>query len=499
MEVNNYSSALLAHADVESQILAEIAEGNYKIVHDKPFIVSALGAIPKSSGGIRLIHDASQPQGQAINDFAVNESQIRYQSVADAIQLITPQSYMARLDLKAAYRSVSVKESHHQYTGLKWRFTGHDQDTYLVDTKLPFGARLSVEAFHRLSRAIQRILHKRGISVIIYLDDILIVAPSHQACQSAMQQAISILRELGFAIAYNKLEGPMQQLTFLGIFISAVTQTLHLPSGKVAELLQLLRIFRCKKRASLKQLQRLAGKLAWAANVVRGGRIYLQRVYDIMRPLKHSKHKVRLNPEFYADMEFWLQHLHHFNCRSFAYDSRMDISLVTDACTVGGGATLGDFQWCYWNWQYDFPHLCESHINILETMCAVLSIYRWAPLLHHRKVILYTDNTTTKSVFSKGRCNNQYIMAHMRILFWLSNYYEFDIECHYLPGKFNVYSDSISRLHSPGHFLFWYSCITHGAPFSPWNFAYHAASHMSNASLHGFLSQVPMLAPSWLT
>ena len=174
---------------------------------------------------------------------------------------------MARLDLKAAYRSVSVKESHHQYTGLKWRFTGHDQDTYLVDTKLPFGARLSMEAFHRLSRAIQRILHKRGISVIIYLDDILIVAPSHQACQSAMQQAISILRELGFAIAYNKLEGPTQQLTFLGIFISAVTQTLHLPSGKVAELLQLLRIFRCKKCTSLKQLQRLAGKLAWAANV----------------------------------------------------------------------------------------------------------------------------------------------------------------------------------------------------------------------------------------
>ena len=231
---------------------------------------------------IRLIHDASQPQGQAINDFAVNESQIRYQSVADAIQLITPQSYMARLDLKAAYRSVSVKESHHQYTGLKWSFTGHDQDTYLVDTKLPFGARLSVEAFHRLSRTIQRILHKRGISVIIYLDDILIVAPSHQASQSAMQQAIPILRELGFAIAYNKLEGPTQQLTFLGIFIPAVTQTLHLPSGKVAELLQLLRIFRCKKRTSLKQLQRWAGKSAWAANVVRGGRIYLQCFYDIV-------------------------------------------------------------------------------------------------------------------------------------------------------------------------------------------------------------------------
>ena len=96
-------------------------------------------------------------------------------------------------------------------------------------------------------------------------------------------------------------------------------------------------------------------------------------------PLKHSKHKVRLNPEFYADMEFWLQHLHHFNCRSFAYDSRMDISLITDACTTGGGATLGDFQCCYWNWQYDFPHLCGSHINILETMCAVLSIYRWEP------------------------------------------------------------------------------------------------------------------------
>ena len=195
--------------------------------------------------------------------------------------------------------------------------------TYLVDTKLPFGARLSMEAFHRLSRAIQRMLHKRGISVIIYLDDILIVAPSHQACQSAMQQAISILRELGFAIAYNKLEGPTQQLTFLGIFISAVTQTLHLPSGKVAELLQLLRIFRCKKCASLKQLQRLAGKLAWAANVCEA-------------------------VEFTCNTSMILCALS--NTASTKSASTLNFMLIWNS----GGATLGDFQWCYWNWQYDW-------------------------------------------------------------------------------------------------------------------------------------------------
>ena len=73
-----------------SQILTEFQNGRYRIVDRKPAIISALGAIPKKdSNNVRLIHDASRPSGQALNDYAINDH-FQYQSIQDAVDLITP-------------------------------------------------------------------------------------------------------------------------------------------------------------------------------------------------------------------------------------------------------------------------------------------------------------------------------------------------------------------------------------------------------------------------
>jgi hypothetical protein len=243
-------SALASHDAVENQILEDIKEGRYIVVKDKPTIISALGAIPKPDGGIRRIHDASQPAGSALNDYTSLESTIKYQSVKDAVSLITKDSWTAKVDLKSAYCSVHIKPSHMDYTGLKWKFNGHKQNTYLVDLRLPFGCRLSVEVFHRLSHAIQRFMAKRNYQTIVYLDDCLVIGNSFEECQSGTLCLISLLRELGFAISYGKVEGPSQCLTFLGIEIDIVDNMLWLPASKVHDLLTILQDFRSRPRAT---------------------------------------------------------------------------------------------------------------------------------------------------------------------------------------------------------------------------------------------------------
>lgn len=205
IDVNNYSSAIKARDLVEDQIRQEIKEGRYVIVQSKPQVVSALGAIPKPDGRIRLIHDCSRPQGRAVNDFAKINSAIKYQTVQDAVKLISPGYFCAKIDLQNAYRTVKTKATHWQFTGLKWTFQGDNQPTYMVDTRLPFGARLSVECFHRLSQAIQRILARQGVRTVIYLDDILIVSTTKTECMAHMQLTLSTLRSLGFGISYKKM------------------------------------------------------------------------------------------------------------------------------------------------------------------------------------------------------------------------------------------------------------------------------------------------------
>ena len=54
---------------------------------------------------MRLIHDASRPKGQALNDYAPTDH-FQYQSIQDAVDLVTPYCFFAKLDLANASRSV---------------------------------------------------------------------------------------------------------------------------------------------------------------------------------------------------------------------------------------------------------------------------------------------------------------------------------------------------------------------------------------------------------
>ena len=99
----------------------------------KPNFISPLGAIPKSTGGIRLNRDFSRPSGHFLNDYATLEFSQRFQTIDDATSLLQPGYYMAKIYLKSAYRSVSISKESQQFTGLK--FVLNNQVVYLRDTK----------------------------------------------------------------------------------------------------------------------------------------------------------------------------------------------------------------------------------------------------------------------------------------------------------------------------------------------------------------------------
>ena len=188
VEIDNHTSATnkLYRPAVEKQIMEEITNGRYRVVNKKTKLISALAAIPKQDGKIRLIHDASQPTGGALNDYA-EKGQCVYESVKDAIKIIKPNSFMGKIDLSNAYRTVKIQPRHQQWTGLKWRFDGDDHFTYMIDERLCFGARKSPSIFTQLTQAVIRILANMGHSgIACYLDDSLIVADTHSECVETM-------------------------------------------------------------------------------------------------------------------------------------------------------------------------------------------------------------------------------------------------------------------------------------------------------------------------
>ncbi|MEW8545791.1 MAG: reverse transcriptase domain-containing protein, partial [Candidatus Thiodiazotropha sp.] len=448
VETENYRSAVAEdkRAHVEKQILTELENGRYRIVNRKSNIISALGAIPKKdSGNVRLIHDASRPAGQALNNFATTHH-FKYQFVQDAVHLVTHGCYFAKLDLANAYRCVKIHPSNYKATGLKWRFKGDSHDTYLIDERLPFGASKSPQIFNRITQSVRAIMDRKGYKTIIcYLDDFLIVAQTYDECLQALNALLRLLRQLGFQINYSKIEGPCQSLTFLGIVLDSNNMTLSIPDSKLREVEEIMKQILKRKKVTKRDIQSLVGKLNWITQCIYGGRYHMRRLIDRSNTLRKSWHRTLVTKEMKQDIIWWLEFMSIFNGTMKMVDNRPATPVSIDACKIAGGAFYcGDFIYTPWT-----NKAALLPINYLEVLSLEPAAQRWAPCWANRKVYVHCDNVTACHIINKGSSKNPTVMASLRRIFWLSALYNFRIHALYYPGPCNSLADRASRLHEP--------------------------------------------------
>ena len=378
-EMENYLSSTKfdVRDKVEETILNEIRQGNYVIIQDKPAIVSALGAIPKpDSTDVRLIHDCSMPKGKGFNSYS-KANYFRSQTLDDALRLLKPNFYMGKVDLKSAYCSVPIHPSNYAGTGLKWKFKGNKMKfTYFVDTKLPFGGRRLPEIFNRLTQAVRRIMARKGFnSMVVYLDDFLIIGETKEAREAAFDALLSLLQNLGFRINWKKVVYTTQRLVLLGVLLDTVQCSMSLPEDKLEALRSYLLEFSLRCRASKRQLQVLAGKLNWACRVVYGGRTFLRRILDQINRLNSPNAKFKFNQEFCADLSWWISFLSVFNGKCLFLERLPATDVQTDASTYGAGAFFrGD--WFHHSFVMDSPSLRNLHINYKEVLAIIFAAKR---------------------------------------------------------------------------------------------------------------------------
>jgi hypothetical protein len=276
---NNYLSATREHKlATEKQIVKELELGRYVVCDESPLAVSSLGAIPKPNGvDIRIIHDLSRPEG-GINRLAEGTS-VSYTTIDQAVLSIDDGSYLAKLDLEQAYRSIPIHPSCYHLTGLQWQFEGEENSTFMYDARLPFGAAMSCKIFTAISDTIARIMKRNGYVVLNYIDDFLCVGRNELECAASLKFLKEVLCKLGLGVNEKKTEGPARVLTFLGVSLDCITRTMSLPASKLSEVKCMLNVWSKKAKCTKKELQKLIGKLNWCARVVRGG-AYFHQVFD---------------------------------------------------------------------------------------------------------------------------------------------------------------------------------------------------------------------------
>ena len=288
-EAKNLKSALENPKAVDLKLKKELearrVAGPFACTPFQPFRVSPLGIVPKKiPNEFRLIHHLSYPNGFSVNDGIASEhSSVSYSTTDDAITLIKQAgrgSFMAKTDIKNAFRLLPIHPDDYGLLGMKWK------GLYYYDKCMPMGCSSSCLTFEKFSTAVEWIAKQRlKIDHILHLlDDFLMAALSKELCQFYLDLFLKLCSYLGIPIAPGKTIGPATTICFAGI--DSISMEARLPLEKVEKCRTLLLGFLTRKKVTLKEIQSLTGVLNFACSVVKPGRAFLRRLIDLTIGIK---------------------------------------------------------------------------------------------------------------------------------------------------------------------------------------------------------------------
>ena len=249
---------------------------------------------------------------------------------------------MTKIDLKDAYFSVAIHPQSQKFLIFLW------QNKAFQFCSLPFGLNIAPSLLTRLMKPVAGFLTKRGVRLLLYLDDMLIIGSTPRKVNDFTQMAVNLLKALGFIINLDKsVLTPTQVITFLGFTINSITMRFTLPSEKVQKLLTLCRQIRSNSTV-LRTLAQLLGLLeschlaVWQAPLHSR---YLQAL--LIRGLNQMNHNyeapVSLCSESLGEINWWLQSLETVNGNPIITPSS-DLTIFTDASLTGWGAACGNIK-----------------------------------------------------------------------------------------------------------------------------------------------------------
>ena len=191
----------------------------------EPRFISSLFVTPKKGGGHRPVINL-----KLLNCFIPYED-FKLESIHILKDLLKKMDYMVKIDLKYLYLTVPIRQNHQQYLRFMWR------DSLLEFACLPFGLASAPKVFTKLLKPVLSILRQGGIRLIVYLDDILLTAPSVEQVLQHAASTLNLLEGLDCTVKYLKsVLVPSQQMEFLGSLINSLHLSLSLPRDKIRKI-----------------------------------------------------------------------------------------------------------------------------------------------------------------------------------------------------------------------------------------------------------------------
>lgn len=240
----------------------------------------------KDSSKRRIIIDLTFPENEGMNGgidiHSVLGRDISYTlpniwDLTETLKGLGPNAWIWIADLQRAYRQLRVDPLDTLLLGLQIN------QAVFVDLCPSFGCRSSSAACQRTSNAISYLMRKEGHTIYAYLDDFAGCAPTQNQARQAYRYFITLLNDLGLALALEKCQEPAQRVTWLGYTVDTRTMAVSIPTPKLEELLQECETWHHRHRVTKRMLQSFIGKVLHAAPCIKHARKFTAHLLSTLR------------------------------------------------------------------------------------------------------------------------------------------------------------------------------------------------------------------------
>jgi len=360
-----------------------------------PQFVSKIFAVPKSDGSYRLILNLKQ-----LNTFIESEH-FKMEDYRTVCNMLEDGMFLASIDLKDAYHLIPVHLDHQVYLRFVWRGKLYQY------TCLPFGLTTAPRVFTKIMRPVVAYLRKQGNLSVQYLDDLLLLARSLNACEMNIKITSEFLTWLGFLINESKsVLYPQNSIQYLGFIFDSNTMTISLPESKRSKLTKLCENILRNPLCKIKQVAELVGHLIAACPAVAYGILYTRQLeYEKAMFLLANNNDymafMSLSDKAKEDIASWLHHL--MIAKNRIRRDYYDYTLETDASLTGWGVRYGDSR-AHGHWTNEQQ---VFHINKLELIAIEYGLKTFFKEFRNKSILVRTDNTTAIAYINRfGGCKS---------------------------------------------------------------------------------------------
>ena len=163
---------------------------------------------------------------------------------------------MTSINIKDAFLSVHIHESSRKYLCFQWR------NRSFTFQGPPFGLNTAPRIFTKLLKPVAAYLRRRGIQIIVYLDNFLILGSSVEDSRANTLLTLDLLHWLGLTINWEEsILVSSQTLAFLGLCINSLALSLSVPEKKILNIQNKCHQILSNHTPSAREVASLIGKL----------------------------------------------------------------------------------------------------------------------------------------------------------------------------------------------------------------------------------------------